>query len=170
MHGAAVGRDLYQPISSYPIPYFRASYFSHIASIGQFPHSAPSSNILRGSHMILVSLFVSHQTSKSSSIVIFIMSFVLFVSLFNSVALLVIHLVNYARLVGQILPRGGARPRGRAFRSRVCEVLSFVHQGFVHHIRVLGVVIPPRFYCTAVSRGHFQKISSMSLPCWQRID
>ena len=95
---------------------------------------------------------------------------VLFRIAFFMVGFVVIQSLGFSSSRPRQAPRRGAPPRGRAFRSRVCEVLSFVHQGFVHHFRVLGVVIPPRFYCTAVSRGHSQKISSMSLPCWHLID
>ena len=67
-------------------------------------------------------------------------------------------------------PSSGARPRGRAFRTGVREAGTFIHRGFGGVFIVSGIVIPLRYYCTAVFCGHDQKISSISMPCWHLID
>ena len=79
--------------------------------------------------------------------------FILILSVFFLVDSVIIHVVDFFPLSVSGAPRRGARPRGRAFRPRVREVISFVYRRFSHHFIVLGIVIPLRYYCTAVFCG-----------------
>lgn len=88
--------------------------------------------------------------SEASQLIVFI---VLFRNVFFLVGGVVIPFVNFFPLSASGEPRRGARPRGRAFRPRVREVISFVYRRFSHHFIVLGIVIPLRYYCTAVFCG-----------------
>ena len=145
--------------------YFIASYRSHMAMMGQFPHSAPVFNKSNGWHSVNEPSTFLHFTWLALIISICITLYILSVLIRIYLGGLLIHLHRESPAGAAYCARAGAYPCGRAHWVRVRAADGLCFLVFSSSSLYFFSVIALRFYCTAVPRLLVQKISSISCPC-----